>query len=117
MKSSPNQSQGNQENDFGQRSAPQSPRRGGCPGRPPTIFFLVALKIGGDAVNGRIVNGRYYVASHGKYTEVSKAVFTYSRYHVYSVWVTHSVGILALAGWLVVKEKRKKGSPGRRLDP
>lgn len=71
------------------------------------VFFVVAINIGGDAVNGKIEDGKYYVANHGKYTQVSKALFTYSRFHVYSVWVTHPVGIIAI-GLLSVVEKRKK---------
>jgi hypothetical protein len=71
------------------------------------IFFLMALSIGGDAVNGKVEGGKYYVANHGKYTEVSKTVFTYSRFHCYSVWVTHPVGILAMIAWSMAKRNRK----------
>lgn len=38
------------------------------------IFVVIAIVIGGDAVNGRIVNGHFYVANHGRLTEVSEAV-------------------------------------------
>lgn len=50
--------------------------------------------LGGDAVNGKIEDGRYYLfgvrsnAGQKVYTEVSEPVFNYSKWHVYSVWVT-----------------------------
>ena len=69
-------------------------------------FYIIAVLIGGDAVNGKVENGKYYIANHGKYTEVSKSVFIYSRLHTYSMWVTHPVGILAM-GYLSVRGKRK----------
>jgi hypothetical protein len=59
-------------------------------------FLLVAMSIGGDAVNGRQSAGHYFVASHGKLTEVSRAVWMYSRAHSYSLFVTHPIGILAV---------------------
>ena len=59
------------------------------------VFFVIAGHIGGDAVNGAVREGRFYVMNHGRYTEVSKQVFTYSRWHVYSIWVTHPLAIVA----------------------
>jgi hypothetical protein len=59
------------------------------------VFFIVAIAIGGDAVNGCVRNGHYFVASHGRYTEVSRAIFNYSRWHVYSVFITQTAAILA----------------------
>lgn len=57
-------------------------------------FLIGAAKLGGDAVNGKMENGRYYVADHGKLTEVSRAAFTYSRIHCYTVFITHPLAIL-----------------------
>ena len=59
------------------------------------VFWVVAVRLGGDAVNGRRQDGHFYLASHGKYTEVSERVFTYSRLHTYSVWITHPLAFLA----------------------
>ena len=58
-------------------------------------FAIGAAAIGGDAVNGKIDAGSYFVADHGKLTEVSKAKFTYSRIHCYSVWFTHSLAVVS----------------------
>lgn len=57
-------------------------------------FFVVAVKLGGDAVNGHETAGRYFLASHGKMTEVSRNVFLYSKMHVYSLFITHPLAIL-----------------------
>jgi hypothetical protein len=57
-------------------------------------FVTIAIWIGGDAINGRISNGHYYVMEHGRYTEVTKAVWDYSRCHAISVWITHGLFFL-----------------------
>lgn len=57
-------------------------------------FGIVAGFLGGDAFNGKVEEGHYYLygvrtqSGHKVYTEVSKPVFTYSRWHVYSIMVT-----------------------------
>jgi hypothetical protein len=54
-------------------------------------FLIGASYLGGDAVNGKIDGGRYYLYGpyHGMkaYHEVSQAVFDYSRWHVYSLMI------------------------------
>ena len=72
-------------------------------------FYVVALCIGGDAVGGKVEDGKYYVSSHGKYTEVSESVYRYSRLHTYSVWVTHPIGMLAIIVAIYVENREKKG--------
>ena len=42
------------------------------------IFWVLSVFAGGDAVSGKIENGHYYLASHGKYTEVSQIVYVLS---------------------------------------
>jgi purine-cytosine permease-like protein len=72
-------------------------------------FWAIAVYLGGDAVNGKIQSGHFFLMSHGGYTEVSQAVFDYSRWHVYSTWVTHPLG-LAAAYWYY----RVRDGNGRR---
>jgi len=83
------------------------------------VFCLVAVGIGGDAVNGKIVAGHFYLAEHGKLTEVSEAVFTYSLWHVRSLFVTHPLAILT--GYLAKMEQREKSRsrsvPGHENEP
>ena len=58
-------------------------------------FLFLAIRLGGDAVNGKAEDGRFFLMEQGVYTEVSEAVFNYSRWHVYSVWVTYPLGVAA----------------------
>ena len=43
------------------------------------IFFVLSLLLGGTADNGMITDGKYYLGDHGKFREVSKAVFVFSE--------------------------------------
>jgi len=64
-------------------------------------FYVVAILLGGDAVNGYAEGGRYFLRSHGKTTEVSRDVFEYSLWHVRSLFLTHPLGALVgVALWL-----------------
>jgi hypothetical protein len=70
------------------------------------VFIVVAIMIGGDAVAGHEENGRYFLSSHGKLTEVSKPVFVYSTWHTLSTWITHPMALLAVGlsyGWRPVR--------------
>ena len=60
-------------------------------------FMAESTSIGGDALNGHISNGRYYVASHGTYTEVSEAVWNASRMHAISMLASWPFVMLSLA--------------------
>ena len=71
-------------------------------------FFIIAILLGGDAINGMIKDGHYYLASHGRYTEVTEGVFNYSRHHAYSVFVTHPVGMVA--AWYLGRMSASKKS-------
>lgn len=65
------------------------------------LFMIVSVFLGGDALNGKIVEGHYYLASNGQLREVSSLVFTYSKIHVYSIFITHSLAAIALlANWV-----------------
>jgi len=63
------------------------------------LFVAGSFYLGGDAWNGKVEGQKYYVWGyhHGQkgYTEVSRSVFDYSRWHVYSVMVTWPLAILA----------------------
>jgi hypothetical protein len=69
-------------------------------------FFIGAFVLGGDAGNGKIVGGHFYLAEHGKLTDVSETVYTYSLWHVRSVFVTHPLAMLA--GYLLKMEGRAR---------
>jgi hypothetical protein len=57
-------------------------------------FGVLTLKLGGDALNGKVEDGRYYLSNHGRTTEVTRRVFIYSRWHAGSVFVTHPLGMI-----------------------
>jgi len=48
------------------------------------------------------------LGSHAHYTEVSRRVFTYSRWHAYSVWVTHPAALIA--AYLASRSRREKAA-------
>ena len=70
------------------------------------VFVVVAILIGGDAVNGHRTSDHYYLRNHGQLTEVSAAVWQYSRIHVYSIWVTHPLAMFA--AWRSNRAERRK---------
>lgn len=72
------------------------------------VFWLIAVYLGGDAINGRIADGHYYLMAHGRYTEVSAAVFNYSEWHVYSVWITHPLAFLAALAYFRLNKLERK---------
>jgi hypothetical protein len=57
-------------------------------------FAIETMVLGGDALNGKVEDGRYYLKLKGKYTEVSRSVWNYSYAHAVSVCVTHPVGFV-----------------------
>ena len=69
------------------------------------IFVSIALGLGGDAINGKIENGHYFLRSHGHFTEVTSGIFIYSKWHTYSLFVTHPLAMLF--GYLYHKKKSK----------
>lgn len=74
-------------------------------------FVTLAFHFGGDALNGKVENGHYYVlgvatrATHKIYTEVSKQIWNYSRIHAISVMLTWPVLIVAVRQLKKLKPK------------
>jgi hypothetical protein len=64
-------------------------------------FGIGALYLGGDAVNGRIEDGRFYLFGYvyhlgtKGYSEVSQGVFAYSKWHAYSVMTATLICMIA----------------------
>lgn len=61
------------------------------------VFVSVSAALGGDALNGRVTDGHYYVASHGTYTEVSQAAWTASRIHAVVTMLSWPLVVLSMA--------------------
>ncbi len=56
-------------------------------------FVLIGGYLGGDALNGYVKDGHYFVAEHehGHAIEVSRAVYLYSEWHAISVVLSLAV--------------------------
>jgi len=68
-------------------------------------FLCISVYLGGDAGNGMTHGGQYYLGSHGIFTKVSGPVFTYSKWHSYSIWVTHFSAFFAFAWHASIKSR------------
>jgi hypothetical protein len=58
-------------------------------------FMIESTRLGGDALNGFARDGHYFVVSHGSTTEVDRATWEWSRFHVMSLLVTHPLAMVA----------------------
>jgi hypothetical protein len=65
-------------------------------------FFVESTHIGGDALNGSIRDGHYFVVSHGSSTEVDRATWEWSRIHALSLFVTHPLAMVGM-GYLLLR--------------
>ena len=74
-----------------------------------SIYVAAAIALGGDAINGHATGGHYYLAMHGRSTEVSRAIFEYSRWHTYVLW-THFALVAVLT---LIARARKDVTDGR----
>ena len=52
------------------------------------FFFIFSFCIGGDAYNGYQEAGKYFVASHGDVTEVSKEIWIVSKISTILAWIS-----------------------------
>lgn len=65
-------------------------------------FALVGYALGGDAFQGRVDSGVFYLGNHGEYTQVSELTYRLSRLHGLSA----IVGLLAAAYGVLYLERR-----------
>ena len=49
------------------------------------VFWSVAVLSGGDALNGKVVDGQHFLGEHGRYTPVGLGFWSYSLVHA---WIT-----------------------------
>lgn len=69
-------------------------------------FVVVSLSHGGDAWNGQVVAGAYFVGSHGHYTKVSRNFWIYSYYHTLLLCITFALSF-AVASYYTWQERRR----------
>ena len=65
------------------------------------VFWISAVIFGGDAVNGKFENGRYYFGSHGEYKEVSRTAYVASASYVMIMTAIVGFGMLLLFLFLI----------------
>jgi len=65
-------------------------------------FVAESQALGGDALNGYARDGRWFVGSHGTYTEVTRDAWEWSLAHGRSMLFTHVLGMLGL-GYVVIR--------------
>ena len=58
------------------------------------VFAAIAVSLGGDALNGTLRDGHYFLMEHGTYTEVGRPVFIDSTLHTLSLFITQPTGIV-----------------------
>jgi hypothetical protein len=80
-------------------------------------FGIASLWFGGDAIEGRVIGGHYFLNYKGHFTEVSRAVFVYSGWHAFSVFITFPLAwIIGLAlGTVGRDDAPRKHRPVRDL--
>ena len=71
-------------------------------------FAVISSQLGGDALNGKIEGDKYFLMSHGVYTEVSSKIWYYSLFHTTSVFVTHILGMIGLAPHIFCESRSRK---------
>ena len=77
-------------------------------------FVACALYLGGDAVSGKEEGGHYYVrgvrVENGRkvFTEVTRAEFAYSKWHVYSIFLTWPITMVGLIANERLDRKRSR---------
>ena len=80
------------------------------------IFLVVTIIAGGDAVNGKVEDGRCYFGSHGEYKEVSRAAYVLSAGYImigtFSVafFVLFAFGSMVKGGGLRIQNLKENPS-------
>jgi hypothetical protein len=70
------------------------------------LFIVIAAYLGGDAFNGKQVDGYFCVGHHQQYTEVTRGVYYYSQAHIPILLLNY---ICALpAGYVLYRIKRSE---------
>ena len=81
------------------------------------VFVIIAIIIGGDAINGFTKDGHYYLKLGAYINEVSHPVFIYSKIHFYILIVNYVVAFV----WEIIsfsKKRRKndRSKPHRKIN-
>ena len=62
------------------------------------FFWFIAESMSmGDASQGKIVEGHYFLGNKGTYTEVDEAAWAWSQFHGTSIFITHPLAMAGMA--------------------
>ena len=78
------------------------------------VFSVVASRIGGNAGDGMVQAGRYYLGVKSHYTQVGQNIYMYSLWHGYSLLVTHPLIILSAVALSWLEKRHKAEAQGKR---
>jgi hypothetical protein len=78
------------------------------------VWGIVNSVIHGDAFNGKLEHGKYYVAAKGRYTEVSRSVYLYSYIHTCTNFILFPATILS--GLLDLRTNARKRKRDQTTD-
>ena len=68
------------------------------------FFWFIGESISmGDASQGRIVDGHYFLGNKGTFTEVTKAAWDWSVFHGASIFITHPLALVSM-GYLSLRK-------------
>ena len=70
------------------------------------LFLMISLASGGDALSGKKEAGRYFLASHGHYTEASRAFYYFSYAHGVSVFLLIYLCLVSVFWFTVIAKKK-----------
>ena len=65
-------------------------------------YFVSGMVFGGDALQGKIVGGHYYLGEKGQFTEVGRGIFLFSLWHgrvMIASFVLMAVAGITLTVW------------------
>jgi hypothetical protein len=72
-------------------------------------FMIIGESLGGDAANGKVIDGHCFLGNHGRFTEVSYEVYRYSMWHARSLWLTHPLMLICMGIYaLMAKEEKER---------
>jgi hypothetical protein len=75
------------------------------------LFLTVSQFLGGSAPNGYTRNGRFYLGEHGRYTQVSSAVYRYSQIHTWTTFALMFIGVPCFARGMSLRRELEEFDP------
>ncbi|PKO16167.1 MAG: hypothetical protein CVU39_09065 [Chloroflexi bacterium HGW-Chloroflexi-10] len=79
------------------------------------IYTLIAIIIGGDAVNGYAKDGHYFLRLGGYINEVGYSLFLYSKIHTYILITNYALLFLLIIYYYIVKGNKNSSAKSNRL--